>query len=150
LAFLPVSELRGAIPFAMAHGMPWYAAYPLAAGLNALVAPVCWLFLSTLHRLFLHLDWYRKFFDKFVERARLKLHSSVEKWGHLGIALFVAVPLPVTGAWTGTLGAWVLGLSRKKTLLAVILGVILAGAVVTAVTALGLRAFGFLIKNVET
>jgi uncharacterized membrane protein len=155
LSMLPISELRGAIPFAVARGVPWYFAYPFAAGLNALVAPVCWIFLSSLHKFFLKLaerpffSWYKKLFERFVERARLKLHANLEKWGWLGLALFVAVPLPITGAWTGTLGAWVLGLSKKRTLAAVIVGVIVAGAVVTAVTLLGIRALNVFLKDME-
>jgi uncharacterized membrane protein len=149
LSFLPISELRGAIPFAVALDIRWYIAYPMAAFLNALVAPVCWIFLSTLHKLFLKMKWYKNFFDRFVERARGKLRKKIEKWGWLGIALFVAVPLPVTGAWTGTLGAWVLGLSRRRTLLAVILGVIIAGAIVSAVTLLGIQALSLFVKNVK-
>jgi uncharacterized membrane protein len=149
LSFLPISELRGAIPFAMAQGIPWYTAYLLAVFLNALVAPVCWLFLSTLHKLFLKMAWYRKFFNRFVERARNKLSGQVEKWGWLGIAIFVAIPLPMTGAWTGTLGAWVLGLSKRRTLLAVVIGVVAAGAIVTAVTLLGIQALSLFIKKVD-
>jgi uncharacterized membrane protein len=147
LSFLPISELRGAIPFAVANGIPWYWAYPFAAGLNALVAPVCWIFLSTLHKLFLKMAWYRRFFDRFVERARVKLRRGVEKWGWLGVAAFVAIPLPVTGAWTGTLGAWVLGLSKRRTMPAVILGVAGAGAIVTAVVVLGIKAADIFIKE---
>ena len=148
LSFLPVSELRGAIPFAIANGVPWYSAYAIAAFLNALVAPVCWIFLSTLHRLFLKMDWYRRFFEKFIERSRNKLREKVERRGWLGIALFVAIPLPITGAWTGTLGAWVLGLSKRKTMLAVILGVIAAGAIVTTVVLLGIQALNLFVKRV--
>lgn len=148
LSFLPVSELRGAIPFAIANGVPWYAAYPAAAFFNALVAPACWIFLSTLHKLFLKMTWYKNFFDRFVERARIKLREKVERWGWMGIAVFVAIPLPITGAWTGTLGAWVLGLSRRKTMLAVIAGVIAAGAIVTAVVLLGIQALDLFIKQV--
>jgi uncharacterized membrane protein len=154
LSVLPISELRGAIPFAVARGIPWYFAYPFAAAFNALVAPLCWLFLSSLHKVFLRLaerpffGWYKKFFEHFVERARLKLHKNLEKWGWLGLACFVAIPLPITGAWTGTLGAWVLGLSKKRTLAAVIVGVITAGAVVTAVTVLGISALGLFTKEI--
>lgn len=147
-AFLPISELRGAIPFALSQGMPWYIALLFSAGINALVAPVCWIFLSTVHRLFYHMNWYRGLFDSFVERARGKVHEKVEKWGWLGIAAFVAIPLPVTGAWTGTLGAWILGLDKKKTLLAVIIGVACAGLIVTAVSMLGLSAFAIFVKKI--
>ena len=146
LAFLPISELRGAIPFAIANGVPWYLAYPFSVAINALVAPGCWLFLSILHPLLLGLSdkrgfrWYRRFFDRFVTRAREKLRGGVEKWGWLGVALFVAIPLPLTGAWTGSFGAWMLGLSKARTILAVVLGVIIAGAVVTLVVMLGIQA----------
>jgi uncharacterized membrane protein len=147
LSFLPISELRGAIPFAVANGVPWYIAYPYAAALNALVAPACWIFLSTLHKLFLKMAWYEQFFNRFVERAREKLRGGVEKWGWIGIAVFVAIPLPVTGAWTGTLGAWVLGIDKRRTMIAVILGVFCAGAIVSAVTILGIQALSFFIKR---
>jgi uncharacterized membrane protein len=147
LSFLPISELRGGIPFAMAKGIPWYAAYPYCAALNALVAPACWIFLSTLHKLFLKMAWYERFFNHFVERARRKLHTKVEKWGWLGIAVFVAIPLPVTGAWTGTLGSWVLGLDKRKTMAAVIIGVLVSGAIVTAVMLLGIQALHIFVKE---
>ena len=148
LSFLPVSELRGAIPFAIAHQVPWYAAFAMAVFFNVLVAPACWIFLSTLHRLFLKMNWYQSFFRRFIERARNKLHDNVERWGWVGIAVFVAIPLPLTGAWTGTLGAWVLGLSKRKTMFAVILGVIVAGTIVTTVTLLGIQALNFFIKKI--
>jgi uncharacterized membrane protein len=154
LSFMPISELRGAIPFAIAHNIPWYWAYCFAAFLNALVAPVCWIFLATFHKLFYGASpgkgilWYKNFFDRFVERARKRLSGGVEKWGWLGIALFVAIPLPITGAWTGTLGAWVLGVSKKRTLLAVVLGVFVAGAVVCAVVMLGVEALHLFVKKV--
>ncbi|MDR3161821.1 MAG: small multi-drug export protein [Spirochaetaceae bacterium] len=147
LSFLPISELRGGIPFAVARGLPWYWAYPFAAAVNALAAPACWIFLSTAHRLFLKMAWYRRLFERFVGRAREKLRPAVEKWGALGVAAFVAVPLPVTGAWTGTLGAWVLGLGKGRTLAAVVLGVFIAGAVVTAVVLLGAGAFRLFVKT---
>ncbi|MDR2048645.1 MAG: small multi-drug export protein [Treponema sp.] len=168
-SILPISELRGGIPFAIVNGIPWFIAWPFAAAVNALAAPFCWIFLSTVHGFFYGrktaagsgvrsaagnaeesaggFAWYRVFFDRFVSRARTKLEKGVAKWGALGIALFVAIPLPITGAWTGTLGAWMLGLPKRKTLPAVILGVAAAGGIVTAVTLLGRGAFGVFIKE---
>ena len=155
LSFMPISELRGAIPFAIVNNIPWYAAFLFSTAFNALVAPFCWLFLATIHKLLYGtqpengIHWYKKFFDRFVERARRKLSGSMEKWGWLGITLFVAVPLPVTGAWTGTLGAWVLGVSKRRTMASVILGVIIAGMIVTAVMILGLEALNLFIKKMD-
>ena len=146
LSFLPISELRGGIPFAMANEFPWYVAFIYCVVINVLVAPVCWIFLATLHKLFVKMEWYRKFFDKFIVRARNKLQSGVEKWGWIGIAIFVAIPLPMTGAWTGTLGAWALGLDKKKTMLAIIVGVLVSGIIVTSIMTLGIKGFDLFVK----
>ena len=153
LSFMPISELRGAIPFAVANNIPWYWAYPFAVIINALIAPACWIFLATVHKLLYGAEpekgwrFYKNFFDRFVERARQRLSAGVEKWGWLGIAVFVAIPLPITGAWTGTLGAWILGISKKRTMLAVIIGVITSGVIVTTVTVLGIEAFHLFVKK---
>ena len=153
LSFLPISELRGAIPFAIANNVPWYIVFPFAVIINAMIAPACWIFLATVHKLLYGTkpekgwSFYKNFFDRFVERVRQRLSAGVEKWGWLGIALFVAIPLPITGAWTGTLGAWILGVSKKRTMLAVIIGVFTAGVIVTTVVVLGIEAFNMFIKK---
>ena len=153
LSLLPISELRGAIPFAIAKDVPLFLAFAVSVAGNALVAPLCWLFLATVHKLLYGktpekgFGWYKKAFDKFIAKARKKLSAPLEKWGWIGIAIFVAIPLPVTGAWTGTIGAWVLGVSRKKTFISVIIGVIAAGVIVTLVVKLGITALNIFIKG---
>jgi len=147
LSFAPISELRGGIPFAIVNNIPWYLAYPFSVFINILVAPACWIFLATIHKLLYKVHVYKIFFDRIIERARKKLSSGVEKWGWIGIALFVAIPLPLTGAWTGTLGAWILGISKRRTIIAVSLGVIVAGAIVSAVVTLGIEALNLFIKT---
>jgi uncharacterized membrane protein len=84
-----------------------------------------------------------------VERARLKVHDKIEKYGYLGITLFVGIPLPITGAWTGVLGSWILGLSRRKTMFAVVLGVMISATIVTLIVALGLRGLSIFTKHVS-
>ena len=148
LALAPISELRGAIPYAYFRGAPLVQAALLGAAFNALIAPIAYAFLSTLHRfLYRHLAWYVSLFDRFVERARRKVEAKVERYGYWGIFLFVAVPLPFTGAWTGTLGAWVLGLDKKRSLLAVFGGVMLSALIVTAIIALGFTETSIFIKH---
>lgn len=148
LALAPISELRGAIPFALASGVSLWIAYPLCVGLNALLGPLVTLFLNTFHKLLYRWSFYQRIFDRFVARARRRIHGKVEKYGYLGIMLFVAIPLPITGAWTGTLGAWILGLSKRKTYLAVLGGVIISGIIVSLVVTLGLQAFSLFVKQV--
>tara|TARA_Y100000310_G_scaffold329841_1_gene400406 strand:+ start:89 stop:370 length:282 start_codon:yes stop_codon:yes gene_type:complete len=76
---------------------------------------------------------YRNIFDKFLERFQKKVDKFERKYeslGFLALILFVAIPLPITGVWTGCLASWLLGLDRKKSILAIALGVIIAGVLV--------------------
>ncbi|MBN1700241.1 MAG: small multi-drug export protein [Spirochaetales bacterium] len=141
---LPIAELRGGIPYAYFNGMDIVSAYFLCVAVNAMVGPLVFIFLSTVHKLFYHITPYRAFFDRVVERARKKVHAKVEKYGYIGIAVFVAIPLPVTGAYTGALGAWVLGMDRSKSFLAIVCGVIVSGLIVSAVLLGGESTFNFL------
>jgi uncharacterized membrane protein len=136
LALLPISELRGAIPYAVLRGVDVLTAGLLGTAINALVPLLAYLFLNTIHKLLYGAAWYKKFFDRFVEKARTKVHASVEKYGYWGLMIFVAIPLPMTGAWTGTLGAWVLGMEWKKACLAIVAGVVIAGIVVSLLVAI--------------
>lgn len=148
LSLLPISELRGAIPFAVLRGMDLLPAALIAVAANAMVPAVAYLFLSTFHKLFYRIGAYRRFFDRFVEKARVKVHASVEKYGYWGLLVFVAIPLPVTGAWTGALGAWILGMEKRRSILAIAGGVVVAGLVVTGlVAALGAGAKSIFFKS---
>jgi uncharacterized membrane protein len=147
LSLLPIAELRGGIPYALANGMPVAAAFALCVLVNMLVGPIGWLFLSTLHRLLSRWRPYASVFERLVQRARRKVHAAVERWGYWGLAVFVAIPLPFTGAWTGVLGAWVLGMEVRKSLAAVAAGVLIAGLIVTLVAFFGIKAFSIFLKT---
>ena len=148
LTLLPIAELRGGLPYAIARGFPWFIAYPWCVFINALVSPIAYIFLDTVHNLLYRWGFYAGIFDKLVERARHKLTAKVERFGFWGVAVFVGIPLPITGAWTGTLGAWVLGLSRRRTMLAVLVGVSVSGLIVSAIVLLGIEALDLFIKQV--
>lgn len=148
LCLAPISELRGAIPFALSKGASPLFVYPFCVILNALIAPLLYLFLGSINSILLKVKPYKTLFDRLVIRARSKVHGKVERFGYVGIALFVAVPLPITGAYTGTLGAWVLGLDRRKTYVAVLCGVAAAGVIVTLVTVFGIEALEIFRKNI--
>ncbi len=148
LALAPISELRGAIPYASFNGIPLPLAAAIAIGVNALAGPLAFLFLETVHKILYRWKFYAGVFDRFIAKARAKVHASVEKYGYWGIMVFVAIPFPLTGAWTGTLGAWVLGMDRKKTMLAVLGGVMIAGTVVSLVVGLGVSALSIFVKKI--
>jgi len=147
LTLLPISELRGGLPYALAHGKSWFLAYPFCVILNAAVAPIVYVFLETIHQLLYRWGFYARIFNKLVNQARRKLNRKVERYGFWGVAIFVGIPLPVTGAWSGTLGAWVLGLSRRKTMLAILAGVAISGLIVSAIVLLGIETLNLFIKH---
>jgi uncharacterized membrane protein len=150
LCLLPIAELRGAIPFALwnkIYQMNVFAAFFLCVFVNSLVGPIVYVFLSTLHKLLSHMKWYQRIFDRLIERARVKVKAVVDKYGFWGLAIFVGIPLPMTGAYTGALGAWVLGMKPWKAFLAIAVGVLMAGIVVTIVAFFGIKALSFFIKT---
>lgn len=149
LSLLPISELRGAIPFAYFNDIPLIYAFTLSVLVNMMAGPLAMVFLSTLHKWFYHIELYKNFFDKTVAKARAKIEKNVKKYGYLGLMIFVSIPLPVTGAWTGSLGAWVLGLDKKKSCLFVALGVLIAGIVVSLILMSGVGISSIFIKNVS-
>ena len=75
-----------------------------------------------------------KFLNWLFERTRKKTKDKIEKYGDLALIIFVAIPLPNTGAWTGTLAAWLFGIPMKRALLNIFYGVLIAGVIVTMIT----------------
>ncbi|MCD6162029.1 MAG: small multi-drug export protein [candidate division Zixibacteria bacterium] len=148
LSLLPIAELRGGIPYAYLSGQPIWLAYVVCVAANFLVGPIMFIFLETLHKLLIKWSFYEKLFDKFIRRVRKKTSHLIEKYGFWGITIFVAIPLPVTGAYTGTVAAWLFGLDKKKSLLAVLAGVCISGIVVSSVLYFGIGGFEFLYKKV--
>ncbi len=145
-SLLPISELRGGIPIAVAGGVNIYTAYIACVIANILIIPLMYLFLETIHHGLFTFGWYRQITTKFLEKARKKVHKKVEKYGYFGLFLFTAIPLPITGAYTATIGAWFLGMKRWKSFGAIASGVVCSGIIVSAVVVLGIEALKIFIK----
>lgn len=126
---LPISELRGGIPLALALGLTPAKAFIISIIGNVLPVPFLLLFLEKLKNLFLRVEVVERYYKK-IEARVLKKKRIVEKYGYIGLALFVAIPFPATGAWTGSLLATLLDLEFKKSLIFISLGVIMAGCIV--------------------
>ena len=146
LSVLPISEVRGAIPLAFYNELRWFIIVLVL--LNILTIPIIFLFLDNINTLLLKIKPYKKFFEKTVERTRRKIHKKIEKYGYLGLMLFVAIPLPFTGAYTGTLAAWFFKMNRKKSFIAITLGVIIASIIVSLVCFLGLKTLSIFTKTI--
>lgn len=139
LSILPIAELRGGIPYALLTGYPVWLSYISCVAVNFLVGPIVFLFLNSVHKVFYKLSFYQKLFDWFERRVRRKTSHLIEKYGFWGVTLFVAIPLPVTGAYTGSAAAWLFKLDWKRSMLAVLVGVMIAGIVVTTVMVMGIE-----------
>lgn len=136
-AMIPIFELRGAIPYAvMFHDIHPALAYVIAVVGNMLPVPFIYLFARKI------LLWGKdkKFIGKFFtfclkkgEKGGQKLQKNGGKGLFVALMLFVGIPLPVTGAWTGTLAASILDIDFKKAMLAVFCGVLIAGVIVSLV-----------------
>lgn len=146
-SIMPISELRGGIPYAIIHGIHPVMAYLICCGANILAFPIVYFFLLTLHPLFMKWTFYETLFNKFIARTRKKLENNVEKYGFWALMIFVMIPLPVTGAYTGSFAAWVFGIPKRQAFLAVALGVLIAGVIVTAIMVTGAESFKFLVKD---
>jgi len=132
LSVAPLSELRGAIPFAIANNLPTIPALISCVALNICIIP---LILSVLDVFFQHfvfrLPKVGKIIKKRMEYSAKKVEPYVKKYGVFGLALFVGVPLPITGAYTGCLAAYLLGFDRKHAVASIAVGVMVAGVIVT-------------------
>ena len=134
VSMIPVVELRGGIPFGVTAGLSVPAAYLAAVIGNLLPIPFIIVYIR---RIF---QWMRKTFprlDRMVDALERKAHlkgKTISRYKYLGLAIFVAIPLPGTGAWTGALAAAFLDMPLRRAMPAVILGVLTAGIVISILT----------------
>jgi len=141
LAMSPISELRGAIPVAIGvYGFDPLQAYALAVAGNLLPVVPLLLFLDPVSSVLMRYRIGNAFFSWLFSRTRRKYIQKHERFGLLALVIFVAIPLPVTGAWTGCAIAFLVGFKFWQAFPAIALGVMIAGLVVTS-TVLGVLSF---------
>lgn len=141
LASLPVTELRLSIPVATTMWeLPLLSAMMLSMAGNALPFFPLFFGLKFLRKFVAnHLPIFTQWLDKYIDRAHNKIRGSYEKYGALALCFFVAIPLPMTGVWTATLAAVALKVQFKYAASGILSGVILAGFIVSIITATGIK-----------
>ncbi|WP_037324507.1 COG2426 family protein [Ruminococcus flavefaciens] len=144
ISMIPIVELRGGIPFGVSMGVKWYHAVIICMIGNMIPVPFIYLFARKV------LEWgadkpvIGKFFTWCLKKGHSggeKLKEKAGKGMFWALLLFVGIPLPGTGAWTGTLAASFLEIDFKKSIVAVACGVVLAAAIITVATLCGVAAF---------
>lgn len=140
ISMTPVGELRAGVPTAIfSYDMPWYSAFLLALLGNLIPIPFILIFLDPLTRLLSKVRLFDRIIKWLFERARRR-GEGMKKAEGIGLAIFVGIPLPGTGAWTGALVAHLLGMERKRAFLYIALGVLIADVIVTALCVTGHEA----------
>lgn len=133
ITFIPALELRASIPYGIfATEVPWYAVFLVCVAANVLVGWLVFWLMGPVFQLFRKIRWFDEKVWPKLERRQEKLRPYVEKYGEWGVAVFIGVPLPGTGVFTGAFGAYLLKLNPKKFSVANIAGVLIAGVAVTA------------------
>jgi uncharacterized membrane protein len=133
----PISELRGAIPIAISvYDFPWYYAFLFGVIGNLLPVPFILLFFDAIIPVLCRVRFLDRLIQWFLTRTRRR-GTIVERYERIGLALFVAIPLPITGAWTGSILAVILGIRFKHAVISITAGVLIAGIIVTCATQLG-------------
>ena len=145
VSMVPLIELRGAIPYGVMFGLPLWLTFAIAIVGNMLPVPIIFFFARRV------LEWgtdkpvIGKVFTFFLEKGHKggeKLQAKAGRGLYWALLLFVGIPLPGTGAWTGTLAASLLDMDFKKSVAACVGGVLLAGVIMGVLSLLGVGAFG--------
>ena len=148
ISMVPLIELRGAIPVAMAKGLPLVPSYIVCIIANMIPVPIIFFFARKV------LEWgadkpvIGKFFSWCLKKGKKggkKLKKKAGKGLYVALMLFVGIPLPGTGAWTGTLAASLLDLDFKKSVIAIMAGVVMAGVIMLLISVLGLEFLSWLL-----
>ena len=134
VSMIPVVELRGGIPFGVTVGLPVWLAYLAAVVGNMLPVPFIVVYIRRIFQwMRRHLPRLNHLVTKLEQKAHLK-GQKVTKYKYLGLAIFVAIPLPGTGAWTGALAAAFLDMPLRKALPSIFAGVLVAGIAISILT----------------
>ena len=156
LTLIPFLELRYSIPAGILAGkialpfgfslvgmnMPWYTVFLVCVITNFILGIVIFFLLKTIVNYMRRFRWFKRIYNKIISRPQRRIKKYVEKYGELGVAIFIAIPLPGSGVYTGALGAYAIGLEFKKFIIADLIGVIIAGIIVTIITLAGKGIFG--------
>ncbi len=142
LAMIPLTELQGSIPVALTV----YQLDPLAAYFFSIIGNlipaviILWLLGPISGWLIKHSSWAESFFSWLFAHTRHRFTGKYERWGALGLILFVALPGPLTGVWTGSVAAFLFGIQKVKALLLIALGIMITGLIILLAT-LGVISF---------
>jgi uncharacterized membrane protein len=147
MTLIPALELRASLPYAiLALEMTWYSAFILVVVVNIILGPLVYFALKLFLDLVIKIPVFNRLYEHSLHKVQSKIKPKVEKYGVWGLALFIGIPLPGSGVYTGALAAFVLDIKPKKFFLATVIGVLIAAVIVLAVVLTGSEIFSWIIK----
>lgn len=135
ITLIPALELRASIPwgfFTMQADLSWPAVFCVCVVSNIVLGWVVFLVLGPVFTFVRRWQWFDTRIWPVLERTQHRIHPYVEKYGELGVAVFIGIPLPGSGVYTGAFGSYLLGLDRRRFAVANVIGVLIAAVAVTA------------------
>ncbi len=142
ITLIPMLELRASVPFgvfSMRGELSWIIVAVICIIVNIILGWLIFYILSPIFDLFRKWHWFENIVWPRLEKTQNKIHPYIEKYGELGVAFFIGIPLPGSGVYTGAFGAYLLGLDKKKFFIANVIGVLIAGTAVTVLSLLILK-----------
>ena len=138
LSMVPWLESRYVIPFAIVDsGLTWWQVFPIAVIGNMIPVPFILLFFRFIEKFLRRYRFWANIMDWLFARTRARADAKIRRYEHLALLLFVAIPVPFTGAWTGALIAYLFDLKFLKSILIIFLGVIIAASIMTILVLTG-------------
>ena len=145
-SMIPWWEGRYAVAYAIINfGWSWWQALPIAIVGNMIPIPFILLFFKYVEKFLRNYDSWSRLMDWLFERTRKRADAKIKRYEHLGLLVFVAIPLPFTGAWTGALIAYLFDLRFGRSIITIFIGVVIAALIITILTLSGLYIFSGLI-----
>jgi uncharacterized membrane protein len=135
ITLIPALELRASIPvgiFAMRQRESWLLVVPVCILANMILGWAVFWIMGPVFSFVRRWSWFEQRIWPVLDRTRHRIHPYVEKYGEIGVAVFIGIPLPGSGVYTGAFGSYLLGLDRRKFAVANAIGVLIAGSAVTA------------------
>lgn len=142
-SMIPWVESRYIIPLALSsfENWKWWQIFILAVFGNMVPIPFILFFFHHVEKWLRNFTFWTKIMDWLFERTRKRADAKIKRYEHMGLLLFVAIPLPFTGAWTGALIAYLFGLKISRSIITIFIGVIIAAAVTTILYFAGIELF---------
>ncbi|MBI2139284.1 small multi-drug export protein [Candidatus Woesearchaeota archaeon] len=149
ITLLPFLELRASIPFGILKTeLHWLWVFVICVIANIVIGIILFFIIGFMVRLLTRIKFIDRLYQARIMRLQKKLHPLIEKYGDWALAIFIGIPAPGTGVYSGALAAYLLGMDFRKFIWANAVGVLIAGVIVTAVTLSGVGIFQFFVKAV--